>query len=188
MATFIEDINKIQGNFNRPIPGSSLTADPDSPAPYEKAPMYTDLYEASEAIWLQLIQPEAYIPLMNAIEDGTPILNLANVILFKGFTEGAWNPDLLLMLLEPTCYMLIALAERLDLEIVLDQEDKEEKLLSMANKEELIEKLSTTDIPASILTEERIEQMEELPEIVEETQDSLLAAPTTDNDSMLAQR
>ena len=30
--------------------------------------------------------------------------------------------------------------------------------------------------------------MEELPEIVEETQDSLLAAPTTDNDSMLAQR
>lgn len=189
MSTFIEDINTVQSNFNRPIPGSSLTADPASPAPYEKAPLYTNLYEASEAIWLRLIQPEVYVPLMNAIEDQTPILNLANLMLFKGFSEGAWNPDLMLMLLEPTCYMMIALAERIDLEFVLDQEDKDQKLLTVKDKEALVEKLSTTDIPASVLTEERVEQMEDLPELVEE-EGSLLEAPTTttDNDSMLAQR
>ena len=33
-------------------------------------------------------------------------------ILFKGFTEGLWNPDLLLRLIEPTTYMILALAER----------------------------------------------------------------------------
>ena len=94
----------------------------------------------------------------------------------------------MLMLLEPTCYMMIALAERIDLEFVLDQEDKDQKLLTVKDKEALVEKLSTTDIPASVLTEERVEQMEDLPELVEE-EGSLLEAPTTtDNDSMLAQR
>jgi len=29
-----------------PIPGSSLTSDPDNPAPYERPPEYTNVHEA----------------------------------------------------------------------------------------------------------------------------------------------
>ncbi len=33
-------------SLNRPIPGSSLTSDPDSPAPWEKPPEFVNLEES----------------------------------------------------------------------------------------------------------------------------------------------
>ena len=33
-----------------PIPGSSLTSDPDDPAPYEQPPEYVNVHEASELV------------------------------------------------------------------------------------------------------------------------------------------
>ena len=43
-------------NMDRPMPGSSLTNDPDQPFPFEKAPEYTNVREASEYIFETLIE------------------------------------------------------------------------------------------------------------------------------------
>jgi hypothetical protein len=40
---------------------------------------------------------------------------MAQVILYKGYTEGLWNPDLMLSLIEPTIYLLINIADYADI-------------------------------------------------------------------------
>ena len=83
-----EEYLKVQQKGGRPIPGQSLTNDPENPAPFEKAPEYTSVHAASEYLFAQMIEKESYIPLMQAVADGTPIMEIAQVILFQGFTAG----------------------------------------------------------------------------------------------------
>ena len=48
-----------------------------------------------------------------------PVDEIAQVILYKGATSGLFNMDLMLMLVEPTMYLLIAIAEEYDIEPVI---------------------------------------------------------------------
>jgi|TARA_R110002050_G_scaffold40155_1_gene98287 hypothetical protein len=188
MATVQEEYSKIQTDGNRPVPGLSLTNDPENPAPYEKAPKFTSVHRASEYIWEKFIQPETYISLMGSVAEGVPLADLAQIILFKEFQEGAWNPDLMLMLFEPTVYMIMALAERLDLPMTiyegeLEDEDSEEQILGTAVDEQkikdMIERGSSGKIPEGTLNAEMQKSLENLPEIdVKTPAASLMALPS----------
>jgi hypothetical protein len=63
MATVQEEYTKIQASGKRPIPGQSLTDDPENPAPYERAPTYTSVHAASEYLWESFIEPDTYVKL-----------------------------------------------------------------------------------------------------------------------------
>ena len=41
-----------------------------------------------------------------------PISDIAQMLLFTGFVKGKFNPDLMTLLIEPTMYMLLAIAEK----------------------------------------------------------------------------
>jgi hypothetical protein len=170
-------------SMDRPMAGSSLTNDPDQPLPFEKAPEYTNVREACEHIFETLIEEETYIPLMQAIAEGYPLMDVTQAILFKGFSEGKWNPDLFVLLAEPTAYMLMALAERADIDFVINRgeeedDDEEEELFGIKYDEEKLKKLKraqkTKEIPEGILSPELEERIEEVPKL----QPSLLAPPT----------
>ena len=121
--------------MGRPIPGQSLTSDPDNPAPYEQAPKFTDVHEASMYLWDFITADERYANLMIGVSKGVPIMTLVEVILFEQFQDGMFNPDLMLMLAEPLAYMLIALAERLDLDIKIDNEEEEGDVFGLEMRE-----------------------------------------------------
>jgi len=188
MATVQEEYTKIQQSGKRSIPGSSLTNDPETPAPHERAPKFTSVHGAIEEIWGNFIEPETYINLMGAVSDDVPVMDIAQIILFKGFQEGAWNPDLMLMLFEPTCYMIIALAERIDIPITiyegeLDDEDEEEQILGVGIDEdrirEIIKRSNSGNIPEGTLNAEMQKSLENLPDIdVKPPEESLMAAPS----------
>ena len=55
----------------------------------------------------------------------TPVADIANLLLTAGFQKGKWNPDMMLSLLEPTMYMLLAIAEKAGINPVLNREDSE---------------------------------------------------------------
>ena len=174
MATVQEEYTKIQQSGKRPIPGSSLTNDPENPAPYERAPKFTSVHAASEYMWEKFIDPKVYVSLMGSISEGVPLADLAQIILFKEFQEGAWNPDLMMMLFEPTVYMMIALAERLDIPMTiyegdLEDDDEQEMILGTAMAEQRIQDLikrgSSGRIPEGTLNAEMQESLENLPEI-----------------------
>lgn len=184
MADMQTELQKIQGKMGRPLPGQSLTNDPENPAPFEQAPEYTTVNEGVEFLWDKFIEPETYTSVLEAIADGTPIMNLVQVVLYDGFTKGKWNPDLMMMLAEPATYMLMALAERQDIPMTiydgeLEDETDDEMLFGQTLTDDKINRLKSSKesgtIPAGILTPEMEEELESLPEVKE----SLMSRPET---------
>ena len=101
--------------FNAPIPGESLTTAPDMPKAWERPPQYTSQDAAMEAIYMEITQEDSLRKLINIINDGVPLDEIAQVILYKGYTEGKFSPDLMLLLIEPTLYLLISIADYADI-------------------------------------------------------------------------
>ena len=187
MITFQEEVQKVRSSSNRAIPGQSLSNDPENPAPFEKAPKFTSVYEASEEMFMDLIEPETYVSIMEAVDDGIPVMQITQMILFQKFKEGEYNPDLMIMMIEPVAYMIIALAERLDLDIIVDEDDDEDDIFGLNFKEDQLKQLkgaaSTGAVPAGMLTPAMQEKMEDLPETLEETsepEESLLSPPVAE--------
>tara|TARA_R110000796_G_scaffold235013_1_gene353947 strand:+ start:345 stop:956 length:612 start_codon:yes stop_codon:yes gene_type:complete len=185
MATAEEEYKKIQLSGKRPIPGQSLTNDPEKPDLYEQAPEFVSVHGASEYMFGKLIEPDVYTSIMNAVGDGTAIMDIAQTLLFVEFQEGKFNPDLMFMLVEPVAYMIIALAEKLDLPMVIyrgeeEDEEIEQQYLGVTVAEDRLKKLQkagqTGRVPANVITPEMEQQIAELPEI-ETKQESLLASP-----------
>jgi hypothetical protein len=97
--------------FNAPIPGESLTSAPENPKAWERPPEFTNEDEAMKAIYLLLTEQDKLKIIVNTIDDGVPLDEIAQVLLYKGYTEGKFNPDLMLLLIEPTLYLLISIAD-----------------------------------------------------------------------------
>jgi hypothetical protein len=192
--------------LGRPIPGQSLTNDPDNPAPYEKPPEFTSVHAASEFIFEKLINEEVYPQMMGLLADDVPIMDIVRTTLFAGFTEGKWNPDLMLMLVEPVAYMLLALAERAEIDPVIyrgedEDEDEEERILGTKYEREKLKSmkkvLSSRSVPTNVIAPEILQQIEQLPvpSLMEqqptqeetqtpETAGSLLSAPAPTEEEM----
>ena len=102
--------------FNAPIPGESLTTAPDMPRAWERPPQYTSQDKAMEAIYMEITQENSLRKLINIINEGIPLDEIAQVILYKGYTEGKFAPDLMLLLIEPTIYLLISIADYAEIE------------------------------------------------------------------------
>jgi|TARA_R100000479_G_scaffold43741_1_gene20090 hypothetical protein len=156
--------NKIASNFGAPIAGQSLTNNPENPAPFEQAPRNTALHQTLEKIWGHIIQPKFYISSMKLLNSQVPVMTLTELYLMNGFQEGEWNPDLMMMLVEPVAYMFIALAERINIDYVVyneqeeDAEEGEENLFGLKVDEEkfevLINNLKDLKTPEGALTQQ----------------------------------
>lgn len=125
--------------FNAPIPGESLTASPDTARAWERPPQYTDEDEAMRAVYMELTNLSTLKELIKLIDDGIPLDEIAQVVLYKGYTEGKYTPDLMLVLIEPTIYLLISIADYAQItDYVLyedEEEDTEESLIPGDNIE-----------------------------------------------------
>ena len=155
-------------NNGRPIPGSSLTNSPDAPYAWEQPPQFVELQPAIDALFLELTEPEAYYSAMDLVRNRVPIADIAQVILTDGFQKGMWNPDLMLLLIEPTMYMLIAFAEKAGIQDYItyqgeenDASDEEEQLSGIEQaieiaKDKIVPKAKAGVFPKEI--EQRLEK------------------------------
>ena len=130
---------EVLGQMQRPIPGQSLTNSPDTPYPWEQPTEFTEIQPAIESMFINLTEDDAYEALVDIIDADNTIAEAAQIILFAGFEEGLWNPDLMTLLIEPTMYLIMALVERagrVEYKIdrdpdELDEEDKAEQITAM---------------------------------------------------------
>lgn len=111
--------------FERPIPGQSLTNSPEQKYPWDNPPEITSQREATERVFLDLIKPENIETVSTLMADGTPVADVAQMLLMAGFTKGKFNPDMMLNLLEPTMFMLLSIAEKIGLDPKITREDDE---------------------------------------------------------------
>ena len=146
-------------NSSRPIPGQSLTQDPDTSHPWEGPPEFTDFKQAFNYIAEELLEEEVYVSLVVAMGQGVPISDITLQILQRGFQEGKWNPDLVMMLIEPLMYLLLALAEKAAIEPRL-YGDEEEDL--EPEDEDDIANMKAKNLSA--LTQEKVGDMSKVPE------------------------
>ena len=109
--------------FEGPTAGQSLTNDPSNPYPWEKAPEMTSVKVATEKIFFDLLKKDNLTTVATLMSQKTPVVDIANLLLTAGFQKGKWNPDMMLNLLEPTMYMLMAIAEKAGIDPVLTRED-----------------------------------------------------------------
>lgn len=109
--------------FEGPTAGQSLTNDPSNPYPWEKAPEMTSVKMATEKIFFDLLKEDNLTTVATLMSQKTPVADIANLLLTAGFQKGKWNPDMMLNLLEPTMYMLMAIAEKAGIDPVLTRGD-----------------------------------------------------------------
>ena len=93
---------------------------------WERPPQFTDPDDCMENVYLELTSDEALPELVNMINDGIPLDEIAQVVLYRGYTQGLWNPDLMLLLIEPTIYLLIAIADYADIKDYVLYEGEED--------------------------------------------------------------
>ncbi len=127
MAVSEKAINFIQGSLEkgRPIPGQSLTNAPDQPYNWEKPSEYTNPKEAMLYVFETLTVPETTTNILLSLNNGVGVIDIASITLYSGFLEGKWSPDLMLLLMEPTMFMIMALAEKADIPYSLEAGDDE---------------------------------------------------------------
>lgn len=144
---FMEKASKM----DRPIPGESLTNDPENPLPFEKAPEYTDLTTALEYYFATFTEEGTYDNILELIASGTPLMDITQIVLYQGFQEGLFNPDLMMMLAEPITYMLAAFAEQEGIEFTIQEDDEEdieeEEAQSLPMMKQALKQVKTVDNP-----------------------------------------
>ena len=181
---------KFLSTNGRPIPGESLTNSPDAPYPWEQPTQFTELEPAIDALFIELTEPEAYHSITNLVDNKVPLGDIAQIILTDGFQKGMWNPDLLLLLIEPTMYMIMALAEKAGIMDAVvyqgeeeDEEDENNEQLSSIEKaidiaqDRVVPKAKAGVIPKDIETK--------LAEFTPPEQPSLLEKPDVQRNSLL---
>ena len=185
-----EELAKYMASGKRAIPGQSLTNNPDQPYPFEKAPEFTQLRDALEFMFYKFTEQEFYIPAIQNISEGVPIMEIVQLALFTGFSEGKWNPDLMMLLMEPCTYMLMALAERAgisDYTIYPGEEEEEaaeEEVLGTRGDRARLQRLKESRdrrvLPKGVLPPEIEQRLEQ----VQPPEEGLMSPPQEDMQPM----
>lgn len=119
-----EAMQKAEGMLmTAPIPGQSLTQNPESRLPYETPPEFTDVQEFIDETFLRFTDEDALPDLLDSLRMGLPVEHVAEKYLEQCFQKGEITPDLVLLCIEPTIYMLISLATYAEIDPVLYPED-----------------------------------------------------------------
>lgn len=98
----------IENPFDAPIPGQSLTDTPGNPS-WEHPPQFTDVEQASEYVWGKIHNERALTQIILFLKEGVPVEAIARMVLFGGFMEGKWTPDVAILLSEIAFKQIMAI-------------------------------------------------------------------------------
>jgi hypothetical protein len=141
--------------FNAPTPGESLTRDPEQKFPWERPPEINDVDTAIKEVFVMLTERKSLINLLGLLKDGQPVDEIAQMVAYRGMSVGKYNSDLMLLLLEPIMYLLIAIAEEYEIEPTIyegmdnDIGDEEDYDRAVAQKPK--PQINKDSVPSSIL-------------------------------------
>jgi len=97
--------------FDRAVPGQSLTNEPGNYS-WEHPPQYVELDKASLFLWDKLHDDVLLDQLIMMLDSQVPVEALVRVILFNGFVEGKWTPDLAVMLVPILMQQIVAIGKK----------------------------------------------------------------------------
>jgi len=198
MPKLSQEALELHDPFQGPVPGQALTNSPDQKYPWDTPPEETNVKQATERVFLEILKDENLERVATLMNNNVPIADIAGSLVFIGFTKGKWNPDLGALLMEPIMYMLLALSEHIGIlnpaiykgeddegEEELDKEEMDEEEITLKQLEGNLRKpkkmqptIDASKIPQAI--KERIENID-----VSKIKQSLLA-PSEQQEQMEA--
>jgi hypothetical protein len=97
-------------SFSAPIPGESLTGQPGAQI-WEQPPAYSSFEEAVDVTMEKLFAPKTMEKIVTMLDSGIPVEALGRTILFSGFMEGKFNPDVATLLAKNVYEALLTIGE-----------------------------------------------------------------------------
>ena len=158
----------------RPVPGQSLTNSPEEKYNWEKPSEFTNVKEATLYVFEILTVPETVENMLMSVSNNVGIVDIASIVLYSGFLEGKWNPDVMTLLMEPTMFMIMALAEKAQISYILESGDNEKAKEMDPDKQ--VQKLSQGVNELDKLKQQTLNKInpqvipEEIKKVVEETE------------------
>jgi len=101
--------------FDAPVPGQSLTDTPKN-YPWEHAPQYATVEDASMQVWEGLHKEETMEKVIVLLDAGLTVEEITKVIVFAGFVEGKFTPDVGLLLTPIVAKMIMAIGKNAGVE------------------------------------------------------------------------
>ena len=175
----------------RAIPGQSLTNSPETPHRWEQPPEFSEPHKAMLQIFETITEKESLSNILLSLSKKVSVIDLSSIILYSGFIEGKWNPDLMTLLMEPTMYMIMYLGDKANLDYSMDS--RRENNVDEASGEEQLKRITSSLDELKQVAADRVSPMSVTPEIKEELEavelpTSLLDRVETEpnNDSLLS--
>jgi len=97
--------------FDAPIPGQSLTDTPGN-APWEHPPQYTDPEEILDGLYDKITNGEFTEQLIAMLDAGVPVEAVVRIMVFSGFMQGKFTPDVGFIIVEPLMKLVAAVGIR----------------------------------------------------------------------------
>ena len=107
-------MSALENPFDAPIPGQSLTDTPGN-YPWEHPPQFAEVEKAAEYIWDRLHSEAMLDQVITLLKEGVPVEALTRMILFGGFSEGKWTPDVAILLSEIVLKQIMAIGVKAEI-------------------------------------------------------------------------
>ena len=121
-----KDFYRIGTSFKRAIPGSSLTRSPEDAYTWEQPPVISSSRAASVFFFSKLMEPKVYNAVLDSVEEGTPLMDIAQMLMYQAFVDGIINPDLMMIMVEQVVYMLAAMCELQNIDFIIQEDDEDD--------------------------------------------------------------
>ena len=150
----------------RAIPGQSLTNSPETPHRWEQPPEFSEPHKAMLQIFETITEKESLSNILLSLAKKVSVIDLSSIILYSGFIEGKWNPDLMTLLMEPTMYMIMYLGDKANLDYSMDS--RQENNVDEASGEEQLKRITSSLDELKQVAADRVSPMSVTPEIKKE--------------------
>ena len=161
-------INFLERNMTagRAVPGQSLTNSPETPYRWEQPPEFSEPHKAMLQIFETITEKESLANILLSLSKKVSVVDLSSIILYSGFIEGKWNPDLMTLLMEPTMYMIMYLGDKANLNYLMDS--RQENNVDELSGEEQLKRITSSLDELKQVAADRGSPMSVTPEIKKE--------------------
>lgn len=154
-------------NFDKlldaPIPGQSLTAEVGS-RPWQQPAKYNTVEDALEFYANKITNPKINDSLLDALEMGTPVTSIAEIVVQTGAMEGMHTIDVSILILPVIMELIAYVADKAEIDYSMGTEDDlDQDIVSESKIEMIMERLKKKQ--PEMRDEEPIEIKKESPPV-----------------------
>lgn len=159
-------------NFDAPIPGQSLTGEPKAWS-WERPPRFVKKEDAALFIWDKLHTQEQLERIIVLLDIGVSVQALTKTIIFGGFMEGMYTPDLAVLLFPVVERMIFSIGKKAEVKNLVLTKPKKDNTKELINK--LLKSRNIDEDRLAVLEKEKNIREEKKEQDLEDIQKGLMS-------------